>query len=114
MPRQGRGKLLERIRYAEALLYAAYAQYQRTAHRDSSGWDHLRALITAQRNMQAAGIGPAHSEPLLHEQRYCMGESGLSALQRRTFLAQLSVQADVSDDCLRSLSPEAAVRRRDS
>ena len=90
------------IPYEEAMLYAAYAQCQRTAH--SSGRDYLRALTTAQRNMQAAGI-PLTLSPA--EQRYYMCELGLSALQRQTFLAQLSGRADVSDDYLQSLSPEA-------
>ena len=97
------------IPYEEAMLYAAYAQCQRTAH--SSGRDYLRALTTAQRNMQAAGI-PLTLSPA--EQRYYMCELGLSALQRQTFLAQLSGRADVSDDYLQSLSPEAVVRRRES
>ena len=76
------------IPYEEAMLYAAYAQCQRTAH--SSGRDYLRALTTAQRNMQAAGI-PLTLSPA--EQRYYMCELGLSALQRQTFLAQLSGRA---------------------
>ena len=97
------------IPYEEAMLYAAYAQCQRTAH--SSGRDYLRALTTAQRNMQAAGI-PLTLSPA--EQRYYMCELGLSALQRQTFLAQLSGRADVSDDYLQSLSQEAVVRRRES
>jgi len=97
------------IPYEEAMLYAAYTQCQRTAH--SSGRDYLRALTTAQRNMQAAGI-PLTLSPA--EQRYYMCELGLSTLQRQTFLAQLSGRADVSDDYLQSLSPDAVVRRRES
>ena len=42
------------IKYEEATLYAAYTQCRRAAH--SSGRDCLRALNTAQRDMQAAGI----------------------------------------------------------
>jgi hypothetical protein len=43
-----------------------------------------------------------------------MCESALSALQRQTFLAQLSGLANVSHDYLQSLSPEAVVCRRES
>ena len=45
--------------------YEAYVQCRRAAH--SSGRDYLRALTTAQRNMQAAGI-PLTLSPA--EQRY--------------------------------------------
>jgi hypothetical protein len=97
------------VPYEEAILYAAYAQSPWTAR--SSGRDYLRTLTTAQRNMQAAGI-PLTLSPA--EQRYYMCELGLSAPQRQTFLAQLSGRADVSDDYLQSLSPDTAVRRRES
>ncbi len=97
------------IPYEEAVLYATYVQCRGAAH--SSGRDYLRILTTAQRNMQAAGI-PLTLSPA--EQRYYMCELGLSALQRQTFLAQLSGRADVSDDYLQSLSPETVVCRRES
>ncbi len=73
--------------------------------------DYLRALTTAQWNMQAAGIPLTLSTA---EQCYYMCELGLSTLQRQAFLAQLSGRADVSDDYLQSLSPDAVVRRRES
>jgi hypothetical protein len=39
---------------------------------------------------------------------------GLSSLQRQTFFAQLFGQADISDDYLQSLSPEAVIYRCES
>ncbi len=99
------------VPYEEAVLYAAYVQSPRVAR--SSGRDYLRTLTTAQHNMQAAGI-PLTLSPASAEQRYYMCELGLSAPQRQIFLAQLSGRADVSDDYLQSLSPDTAVRRRES
>ena len=96
------------IPYEEASLYAAYVQGRRTAH--TSGREYLRTLSTARRNLQAAGI-PLTLSPA--EQSYYMCELGLSALQRPTFLAQLSAKDDVSDDYLQSLSL-ATSRRRES
>ena len=97
------------IPYEEATLYAAYVQCRRAPH--SSGREYLRALTTAQRDMQAAGIPLIQSAS---EQRYYMCELGLSAPQRQTFLAQLSGRADVSDDYLRGLTPTTVARRRES
>jgi hypothetical protein len=96
------------VQYEEAILYTAYVQSQRAAR--SSGRDYLRTLTTEQRNTQAAGI-PLTLSPA--EQCYYICELGLSALQRQTFLAQLSCLADISNDYLQSPSPDTAVLRHE-